>query len=298
MPRSAQPDPTAVHDATALHNPSAPHGATPPGAPTADAGTGETPGGPASRSHEGLQPPIESVDRALQLARVLRHEGALTVTDAAELLGVAPSTAHRILTALTFRGFAVQDRDRRYLAGPELGAGSPTAIAHSSLRALARPALEHLHDVLGETVALVVLHKQSIRFLDTIEDTAQTLRVSLPVDGTFPAHKAAAGKALLSLLRNEAIDALYADAGAEGPHPSTLKRQLAAVRRTGYGTSFDEIGPGVAALAVAIPLGARPFSAFAVAIPDARYDRERLPEIVGALKDAAAAAAKRLTSHA
>jgi len=279
MPRSAEPAPTVPDD---------------PAGPTGSSGTPE---GPATRPPEGPQPPIESVDRALQLARVLRHEGALTVTDAAELLGVAPSTAHRILTALTFRGFAVQDRERRYLAGPELGAGSPTAIAHSSLRALARPALEHLHDVLGETVALVVLQKQSIRFLDSIEDTAQTLRVSLPLDGTFPAHKAAAGKALLSLLRNEAIDALYAEAGAEGPHPATLKRQLAAVRRTGYGTSFDEIGPGVAALGVAIPLGARPFSAFAVAIPAARYDRDRLPQIVGALHEAAADAAKRLTSH-
>ncbi|GER24277.1 hypothetical protein NCCP1664_27720 [Zafaria cholistanensis] len=276
---------------------SAHHAATPPDDRAALAGARDAPQGPAPRAPEGPQPPIESVDRALQLAQVLRHEGALTVTDAAELLGVAPSTAHRILTALTFRGFAVQDRDRRYLAGPELGAGSPTAIAHSSLRALARPALEQLHEALGETVALVVLQKRSIRFLDSIEDTAQSLRVSLPLDGTFPAHKAAAGKALLSLLPNEAIDALYAEAGPDEPHPSTLKRQLAAVHRTGYGTSFDEIGPGVAALGVAIPAGARPVSAFAVAIPAARYDRERLPQIVAALNEAAAAAAERIKRH-
>ena len=265
--------------------------------PTANTGSGETLEGPATHPAEGAHSPIESVDRALQLALVLRHEGALTVTDAAELLRVAPSTAHRILTALTFRGFAVQDRERRYLAGPELGAGSPTAIAYSSLRALARPALEHLHEVLGETVALVVLQKRTVRFLDSIEDTAQSLRVSLPVEGIFPAYKAATGKALLSLLRNEAIDALYAEAGAEEPLPATIRRQLAAVRKTGYGASFDEIGPGVASFGVAIPVGARPFSAFGVAIPDARYDREQLPQIVGALHEAAAAAAKRLTTH-
>jgi len=295
MPRSSQHDPTAGHHTPAGHD-AAPRSTTQDGT-AASTGPGGTPEDPAPHPAEAAHSPIESVDRALQLALVLRHEGALTVTDAAELLGVAPSTAHRILTALTFRGFAVQDRDRRYLAGPELGAGSPTAIAHSSLRALARPALEHLHDVLGETVALVVLQKRSIRFLDCIEDTGQSLRVSLPVDGTFPAHKTAAGKALLSQLRNESLDALYAEAAADEHFPATMKRQLATVRKTGYGTSFDEIGPGVAALGVAIPVGSRPFSAFAVAIPEARYHRERLPQIVAALHEAAAAAAKRLANH-
>ena len=44
--------------------------------------------------------PVESVDRALQLVSILRDEQVLTVTHAADLLGVAPSTAHRLLAAL------------------------------------------------------------------------------------------------------------------------------------------------------------------------------------------------------
>jgi IclR family acetate operon transcriptional repressor len=45
---------------------------------------------------------IASVDHALQLATTLQVEGPLTVSEAAERLGVARSTAHRLLSMLFF----------------------------------------------------------------------------------------------------------------------------------------------------------------------------------------------------
>ena len=50
--------------------------------------------------------PVESVDRALVLLTALRDGEVLSVTDAAARLGVAPSTAHRLLTSLVHRDFA------------------------------------------------------------------------------------------------------------------------------------------------------------------------------------------------
>ena len=52
-------------------------------------------------------PPIESVDRALRLVSMLRDEDSITVTHAAETLGVALSTAHRLLGALAYLSGAV-----------------------------------------------------------------------------------------------------------------------------------------------------------------------------------------------
>lgn len=42
--------------------------------------------------------------------------------DVADRLGVARSTAHRILAMLVFEGFAVQDRHKVYRPGPALQA--------------------------------------------------------------------------------------------------------------------------------------------------------------------------------
>ena len=61
---------------------------------------------------------IASVDHALRLAAMLQLEGGLTVSEVAGRLGVARSTAHRLLAMLVYRDFAVQDENRLYRAGP------------------------------------------------------------------------------------------------------------------------------------------------------------------------------------
>ena len=75
---------------------------------------------------------IEAVDNALQLLQLLRDGGALRLKDAADELGVAPSTAHRLLAMLVYRGFAVQDETRRYVPGPAMGVG-PAGLSWTRL---------------------------------------------------------------------------------------------------------------------------------------------------------------------
>jgi IclR family transcriptional regulator, acetate operon repressor len=63
---------------------------------------------------------VDAADKALQLVLLLQGTEAVSVSEAAAHLGVARSTAHRLLTTLRHRGFAVQSDDRRYRAGPAL----------------------------------------------------------------------------------------------------------------------------------------------------------------------------------
>ena len=60
---------------------------------------------------------LTSVDNALRLVQLLRDQGRLRVTDAAAELDVAPSTAHRLLGMLVYRGFAIQDDGRATFPG-------------------------------------------------------------------------------------------------------------------------------------------------------------------------------------
>ena len=76
--------------------------------------------------------PIQSVDYALQLLLILKRDGVLRVSEAAAELGVARSTAHRLISMLRFRGFVEQARDRTYRAGSafaDLGGGPSSATA-------------------------------------------------------------------------------------------------------------------------------------------------------------------------
>jgi IclR family acetate operon transcriptional repressor len=249
-------------------------------------------------------PPIESVDRALQLALMLRFGGALTVTEAAARLGVAVSTAHRLLAALSYRGFASQDRERRYVAGPVLAAQAVGAIARSSLRDLARPALEQLHATLHESVGFMVLEIGSVRFLDGIDEMEQNLRVVIRIGDKLPAYESAGGKVMLAQLRNDDLAAVASAlvsttplderAGAVSGSLATLKRHLAVVRRNGYGVNLEETSPGICGVGVAIPTTGQPLGAFTTVLPTARFHRDELKGYVEALVQAADETGRRI----
>ena len=60
---------------------------------------------------ESLAPqyPIESVDNALRLLLLLGEQPQVRLSEASRYLGVASSTAHRLLAMLAYRGFVRQD---------------------------------------------------------------------------------------------------------------------------------------------------------------------------------------------
>ena len=73
---------------------------------------------------------LTSVDNALWLLQLAAERQALRVSEAADLLGVARSTAHRLLSALRRRDFLMQDRPNgAYRPGPALHAIGMAAIS-------------------------------------------------------------------------------------------------------------------------------------------------------------------------
>lgn len=202
--------------------------------------------------------PIESVDNALRLLQLLRDGGSVRLTDAAEELGIAPSTAHRLMAMLTYRGFALQDDHRRYVAGPALGTQAIGAPWLHDFKRLAMEHMERLSSQVGETVNLVVRVGANIRFLATVEAHA-LLRIGDRTGTVMPAAGASSGKALLAYESEQRLQSLFtgktaqlagsALSDAEYQH---LLRELSQVRKTGYALSREETEPGVGAIGMAI----------------------------------------------
>lgn len=250
------------------------------------------------RNHRGVEL-VVSVDRALQLALLLRAEEHVTVKAAADHLDVAPSTAYRLLATLAARGFATQDEERRYRAGPVLRPHRVGPISLDMLREAAAPALRDLHAGIGDTVQLMVLTGTSIQFIDGIESTS-ALRVAVRRGDRMPAYCSAGGKAMLAALPWIDVEDRHRD--GLPPWPSArlhtlaqLKRELARTRANGFGQNIDETERGVSGIGTTIvdPMGA-PVAAFTVAIPTARFQRDDLPRMAGLLTSAADRASARL----
>ena len=122
--------------------------------------------------------PIASVDNALRLLVLLRDRPRVRLSEASEYLGVAHSTAHRLMAMLAFHGFVRQEPDSRaYVAGPVLTEIGLAAVRELDIRMHARPALEQLAAALGETAHLAVLEGDSVRYLDAVE-SPRALRVA------------------------------------------------------------------------------------------------------------------------
>ena len=235
--------------------------------------------------------PIESVNSALTLLKLLQ-ERPLRVSDAAEALGVAPSTAHRLLAMLKYHGMAEQDPDSRsYRPGLSLIQIGLSVVRRLDLREAARPHLEQLARELGETVHLSVPNGAEILVIDSIE-SPQRLRVGSLAGESRPAHVRAAGWAYLSQLDESTIQELYPspEIPAVGEYPATTKseliQQLANVRAHGYALRIDDESH-IAALGLPLvdPTG-RVRGAVGLSLPLNRFDPDQLPGMVDAMRRA------------
>ena len=230
---------------------------------------------------------IASVDHALQLATVLQVEGSLSVSEAAERLGVARSTAHRLLSMLVYRDFAVQGTDKRYAAGPVMSLGATSHSRTALLRALAMPHLEALVSRVGESANLAIRVGDQVRFIGSVE-CSQALRVGNREGMVFPAHLSSGGKLLLAGLPPAQLDNLYSDekwAGRIDQRPAlpALRRELATVRERGFALNREGTEAGVTAVGRAITEGGTTVAAISVSLPTVRFSQDRLPELVAAL---------------
>jgi DNA-binding IclR family transcriptional regulator len=240
---------------------------------------------------DGPAYPVKSVDNALRLLVLLGERQQLTLSEAAGHLGVAKSTAHRLLAELLYRGFAVQDGHRLYRRGPRLAVAPPPDATPRSFTSVARPYLRELRQSVNETVHVMVLEGNSVRFVDGVEDEHE-LRVGLRIGVLLPAHCTAGGKALLAELPPARLRSCYprdlpsvpGDAIRDLP---SLQRHLVGVRRRGYATNINESKPGMSAVGVCVrsSLGS-PVAACAFSVPSARSSPARLRELATVLRDA------------
>ena len=104
------------------------------------------------------QYPIESVDKALRLLLLLGEQPEIRLTEATRYLGVASSTAHRLLAMLAYRGFVRQDPvSKAYLPGPALTGVAFAIFGRIDIAGTVTPIMRSLSERLRETVHVGML---------------------------------------------------------------------------------------------------------------------------------------------
>ncbi|HEX7159962.1 MAG TPA: IclR family transcriptional regulator [Trebonia sp.] len=239
---------------------------------------------PVGNQHESSGN-LSSVTNALKLISFLSSHRTVRVVEAAEHLGVARSTAHRLLMTLRDNGFASQDHlNSAYRPGPVLSEIGLAAIRRTDLRGSARPVLEEMRARTGETTSLSVLEGQHVRIVGGLEGT-KAVRVGDRTGVVLPASSTAGGKAMLAAMpvsdfaQRFPQDELPSLTQSSVVRRCQLRRELDQIRQDGYAVNHGESESAVSAVGVAVrDLSGAPVGAIAVVVPSSRWAEEAVTE--------------------
>lgn len=220
------------------------------------------------RSHGDDTAGVKSVGSALDVLECFATDGELGVSDIARRLGVAKSTAHRLLQTLTSRGFVEQRADTGlYRLGIHLYELGELALARNTLRHHALPHLRQVVATTGLTTNLSVIDGPDIVFIERIENS-DGVRMLGNFGRRLPAHTTSSGKAIAAF--DPASDEARRRAGFPPRVSRTVRteadwaRCLDAVRRAGFASSTSESFDGASSVAVPVVVHRRAVAAISV----------------------------------
>lgn len=227
--------------------------------------------------------PIQSVDRALAVIEMLADAGEdLGVSEIAKRAQLPLATTHRVLDALCSRGYVRQNRARRYaLGGTLIRLG---AAAGRLMGSLARPYLDELVEMTGETASLAVIEGDAAVYVAQVP-SSRALRTFVEVGRRVPPHACGVGKMILAMWEPDEADALLQRTGLPRSTELTItdmaemQAELARVRSRGYAEDRGEQEDGVRCLAVPVMGDSGIVAAMSVSGPAERVGRFQADEM-------------------
>jgi DNA-binding IclR family transcriptional regulator len=195
-------------------------------------------------------------------ARVLGILGAfdeshprLTLTEIAHSAGLPVSTAHRLIAELEAWDAVERDEQGRYCVGRRLWRLGTLAPVQRELREVALPAMQDLYEVTHENVHLAVRDGITALYVERIYGTSSVSLVSR-AGVPLPLHATGVGKVLFAYADRDVIDRALAQLRPITRYTiverGRMMRELAAVRRNGYGRTAEEMTLGTCSIAVPV----------------------------------------------
>ena len=195
-------------------------------------------------SHENG--PVQSVAKALRLLGLLMEvHQPLTLAALSEQTGWPKSTIHGLLSTMRESAVVDQQSDGRYCLGVRLFEYGCAVGASWSVSDLAKPHLQHLASVTGQSVFLSMLNRSEVITIEQVQSRAG-LRVVSEVGTRLPLHCTSQGKVFLSAMADHEAKRVLSRRTLEPYTPKTLVtweklfRVMQAARENGYAVEDGE----------------------------------------------------------
>lgn len=247
---------------------------------TSSAATGSQ-GEPARRAPGPVQRTVEL------LSLLAEAEGPVAIRDVTRLLGLPPSTTHRLLRQLVDAGFVtVEPVSRRYEVGPSLHRVAALVQAKSSAARTAQPFLDEVTRQCGETSLFAMFqHTAATIAFIAKADSPQTLSYRIELNVPISAYWGSSSQVITAYLPERDMRRVIEQAGASpvGDRPPLPESEyldlLATIRRRGVVVTKGEKLPGAVGTAAPVFAATGIVGSLTVTIPEVRYRHDMQPAL-------------------
>jgi IclR family acetate operon transcriptional repressor len=242
------------------------------------------------------------IGRALEILAVLRKaDGPLGLADIAGRVGLAKSSAFRLLHTLEVSGYVERSAEGAYTLSADLRVWGD-GMRVSDLVGAALPHMRTLSREFGETITLAMHFDNRIEVVATL-DSPQLIRMANTVGRILPPHASSLGKAITAHLPDDVVERLRRSYGTHRftEHTITdevaLKQEYERVRKDGFSTDTEEsVLEGCCFGAPITGPDGVVLAALSLSLPKMRLrDKAMQKQIIAAVREAATATSAAMT---
>jgi DNA-binding IclR family transcriptional regulator len=249
---------------------------------------------------------VKSADRVLDLLELLAGTGrAMSHAELSRRTEIPKGSLTPLLRNLVARGYVeLAEGTQEYRLGERAYELARRGAHHRDLVKLSQPWLDRLVQVTGESAVLSVLRNDMAERIAAAA-TQRAVLYTTHVGVMSPLYASSGGKILLAWLSPGEREAYLRKVSLRPRTEKTirsvnvLRRQLQVVRHEGVAWSWGEFTAGLVGVSVPVlDVHGRVIAALSIALPESRYDDERKPVLLAALRSAAAGMAVEVTAAA
>lgn len=249
----------------------------------------------------GKQQNLSSLANALRLLKLFSVEKPeFGINELAEALGIANSTAHRLISTLAEQDFVTKDHvTNLYRLSVSILSFQPVITSNIKLFQLSAPILESLNEQTKETALVSILFDHQAYCLNKADKHMHFFTYVTHIGSTAPLHASATGHVLLAYQDEEKIDEYMGRfmedwADQEKTH---YKQYLKQVRKEGYALSVNRLYPGITDIAAPVrDKTDQVVAAIGIVGPSQRIEKEKQLKAISQVKAAANKLYAQLTS--
>lgn len=201
---------------------------------------------------------IQSLDRAMDVLKVVARGGGLSLTEIAEASGQSASTAYRILITLEkHRIVQFDEAAQLWHVGIEAFRIGSHFLGRTSIVEQSRPVMQRIMAETGETANLAIIDRGEVIFVSQVE-THEPIRAFFRPGTRGPVHASGIGKALLAYLPGAQAENVLKKRSLDAFTDKTivsreaLSAELEMIRARGFAIDDEERTQGMRCIAAPI----------------------------------------------